>query len=239
LSLPKSIEVCPIVDALVEVRFLPAVPEEVVFGVLYESLAARFPKVENLPVLQVPPQIRNLNPQLRFQPTHRLKGERHYVSIGPRVVVAGIEIPYPGWDALRAQLLSTFEAIMAKHVIKQVQRLGFRYLNVFEGDVTKRLTLEFRLRDEVIEGDKTSFRTTMKREDANVTLRVSKDQNFKRPPNFKRTGTIIDIDVSRATSDVFTLQTLISFIDAAHTTEKTLFFDLLKPEFLTDLKPTF
>ena len=239
LSLPKSIETCPIVDALVEVRFLPAVPEEVVFGVLYESLSARFPKVENMPVLQVPPQIRNLNPQLRFQPTHRLKGTNYYVSIGPKVIIVGIELPYPGWTAMRAELLSTFEAIMAKQVVKQIQRLGFRYLNVFEGDVTRRLTLETRLGEKIIEGEKTLFRTTIKRGESNVTLKVSKDQNVKRGPNFSRSGTLIDIDVFRVTSEPFALPNLTSFIDGAHMTEKTLFFELLRADFLIELKPTF
>jgi uncharacterized protein (TIGR04255 family) len=239
LPLPNSIEKCPIVDALVEARFVSNLPDEAVFGVLYEPLSKEFAKVVNLPILQLPPQIRNLNPQLRFQPTHRLDANEYYVSIGPKVVIFGIKMPYPGWTAFRAKLISLFGAVVGKSVVNKLQRLGFRYVNMFEGDATPRLTLQTKLRDQVVEGKKTYFRTTLERDGSSVTLKVAKDQTAKRQPDFKRTGTLIDIDVFRSTSEPFEAANLTSFVDAAHGTAKALFFDLLQPDFLQELNPTY
>lgn len=222
-----------------EARFLTTVPEEAVFGVLYESLAQEFPKVENLPILQVPLQIRDLNPQLRFQPTHRLQSGDYYISIGPKLVGVGVKMPYPGWTSFRAKLISVFTTVIGKDVAKQLERLGFRYTNVFEGDVTHRLTLETTLGGHVVKGKKTRFSTTLERDNSEVTLQVSKDQSVKRPPNFKRDGTLIDIDVFRKTSEAFELPNLTMFIDSAHSTAKTLFFELLRPDFLNELQPTY
>jgi uncharacterized protein (TIGR04255 family) len=221
------------------VRFLPNFPDEAIFGLLYESLSPEFPKLENLPALQLPPQMRNLNPQFRFQPTHRLRSENYYVAVGSNVVTIGIQMPYPGWTAFRARLISVFEAVIHKAVAKQLQRLGFRYVNVFEGDVTSRLTLETRLAGHALEGKETTFRTTLERDNNNITLLIAKNQTVKRAPDFKRDGTLIDIDVFRGTSEGFELSNLTEFIDNGHTAAKTLFFELLRSDFLNELHPTY
>jgi len=239
LSLPNSIEPCPIVDALVEARFIPNLPDEAVFGALYEPLSKDFQKVENLPALQLPPQIRNLNPQLRFQPTYRLRGEKYYISIGAKVFAVGIHMPYPGWTAFRGKLISVFETLASKPVVKQLQRLGIRYVNAFEGDVTRRLTLETRLSGQPLEGAKTFFRTLLQRDGSKVLLQVSKDQTVKRPPDFKRIGTVVDIDVSQSATQALDLQSLTTFIDDAHQIAKKLFFELLQPDFLNELHPIY
>ncbi|MBV9672497.1 MAG: TIGR04255 family protein [Verrucomicrobia bacterium] len=44
-DLPVAIDPCPLIDALVEVRFDPAVQPEAVFGILLAKLRDRFPKV--------------------------------------------------------------------------------------------------------------------------------------------------------------------------------------------------
>jgi uncharacterized protein (TIGR04255 family) len=239
LPLPNSIQPCPIVDALVEVRFIPNLPDEAVFGVLYESLAGDFPRVEKLPALQLPPQLRNVNRELRFQATYRLRSDNYYISIGAKVFAVGIQLPYPGWTAFRAKLISVFQTLIGKDVVKHLQRLGLRYINVFEGDVSNRLTLETKLGEVPLEGSETFFRTVLQRGNNKALLQVLKDRTLKRPPDFKRQGTSIDIDVSCDTSAKLELPILTAFIDDAHLTAKTLFFELLRPEFLKELNPTY
>jgi uncharacterized protein (TIGR04255 family) len=239
LPLPKRIDPCPIVDALVEVRFTPNIPEDAILGVLYESLAGEFPKVENLPALQLPPQIRNLNPQLRFQSTYRLRSNDYVIAMGPRVFSVGILMPYPGWAAFRDKLERVFGTLIEKQVVKQLNRLGLRYVNVFEGDVTPRLTLEIKLAGNSINGYKTFFRTILDRNESKIVLQVAKDQAVKRSPDFKRQGTSIDIDVSQTATEPLEINRLKAFIDRAHSTEKELFFELLRPELLEELHPVY
>jgi len=227
------------VDALVEVRFTPNIPEEAIFGVLYEPLARDFPKVENLPALQLPPQIRNVNPQLRFQSTYRLRSKDYVIAIGPRVFSVGIVMPYPGWAAFRNKLEGVFGTLIEKGIVKQLQRLGLRYVNVFEGDVTPRLTLQTKLAGNRIDGYKTYFRTTLERNGSKLLLQIAKDQTVKRPPDFNRQGTSIDIDVSQTATEALDLGKLEAFIDQAHLTEKVLFFELLQPDLLKELHPAY
>ncbi len=238
MPLPISIDPCPIVDAFVEAQFFATRPDEAVFGVLYDRFAREFPKVENLPVSQVPPAMRNLNPQLRFLPTHRLQGTNYYTTIGPKVITTGIQMPYPGWTAFRAKLIDVFSIVLDTGIIKQLRRLGCRYINLFEGDVTQRLTLQARLGNQPLVGKKTLFRTILQRNDSDVTLRVAKDHTIKRGPHFKRQGTLIDIAVIRSTDRV-ELANITEFIDSAHSVEKNLFFELLPQDFVDELHPKY
>ncbi len=239
LPLPTSIQPCPVVEALLEIRFTANIPDEAVFGVLYPDLSGEFPKVESLPVLQLPPQIRDVNPELRFQATHRLRAEKYVVSLGPKVFGVAILNPYPGWTEFRRKLVSTTQVLIQKALIKQAHRFGLRYISVFDGDVTRRLTVETKLGNTRVEGRETFFRTLLERDSSEVLLQVAKDQTVKRPPDFSKNGTMIDIDVSRASSDRPTLHDIETFIDAAHLTAKTLFYELLNPDFLKELKPVY
>ena len=239
MPLPTSIKSCPIVEALFEIRFTANVPNEAVFGVLYPDLSAHFPTLDSLPVLQLPPQIREANPELRFQATHRLKGETYVVLLGPTVFSLSVADSYPGWAEFRRTLISTFQILLQKSLIKAAHRFGLRYLNMFDGDVTNRLTVEFKLQDTPIDGKKTFFRTILERGNNNVLLQVGKDQTVQRPPDFTKEGTLIDIDVSRDSSGIPNLHDLELVIDEAHVTAKTLFFDLLKPDFLKELHPIY
>ena len=50
MKLPVTISPCPIVEAVAEVRFETLVPEDAIFGLVYQTLKTDFPKVETLPV---------------------------------------------------------------------------------------------------------------------------------------------------------------------------------------------
>ena len=68
MSLPRNIERCPIIDALVEIRFETALNPNAVFGLIYGALMNDYPgKVENLPILQVPEAVRKNDPALKFK----------------------------------------------------------------------------------------------------------------------------------------------------------------------------
>ena len=53
----------------------------------------------------------------------------------------------------------------------------------------------------------------------------------------QKNGSIIDIDTFREYGDNYFLENIVSEIENAHKTEKTLFFSLLKPDFIESLNP--
>ena len=69
MAAPKKITPCPIIESVVEIRFDSAIPAEAIFGVVYNAFNDIFPnKPINLPILQIPEQIRNSDPNLQYKP---------------------------------------------------------------------------------------------------------------------------------------------------------------------------
>ena len=50
IKLPKKITPCPILEAVVELRFDPSVEEGVVTGLVFSQMKGKFPKLERLPL---------------------------------------------------------------------------------------------------------------------------------------------------------------------------------------------
>lgn len=51
MELPKKIDPCPIVDAIIEIRFSTNIHPSAVFGVIYNEFKDKYPTVEKLPIL--------------------------------------------------------------------------------------------------------------------------------------------------------------------------------------------
>ena len=100
MKLPKRIENSPIVDALIEIRFETNIFKSAVFGLIYQEIMTDYPgQVTQLPILQLPEQIREQDPNLQFKPEYRIENEKFIIQIGRDVLCISSKIPYIGWDA--------------------------------------------------------------------------------------------------------------------------------------------
>jgi uncharacterized protein (TIGR04255 family) len=235
MKLPKVIDPCPIVEAIIEIRFTANVPDNAVYGSLYGALSKGFPKAETLPILEFPEAIRAASPNLKFQPHYSLSSERYKLMLGPHVFSLAITKPYVGWDAFRSIFFSTLEHIKNSQIVTTLHRLGLRYINVFPGDVLDRLNLQITLISTPVHGPATYVKSTMKDGDVNLLMQIGNDASVVVQGKVL-TGTLADIDASQ---DDPPLPELDRLLDAAHLAEKTLFFSLLKDDFLRTLNPQY
>jgi uncharacterized protein (TIGR04255 family) len=237
MLLPKKIQVCPIKDAVLEIRFESSVPGDAVFGMLYNQLSTEFTEMIRLPILQIPEQIRNQQ-QMLHQPHYRLTKGGVHVSIGPGMLSIGVKGEYPGWAIYSEEIRSVIGTLRSVPVVKNCSRFGLRYINHFAGDVTDRLTLSVNLEGVPLKGQGSFFRTRLKEDDYSILLSVVKDAKIdSQPPS--GLGTVIDIDVFTELDKSATLEGVEKFMENAHETEKKLFFRLLNADFLTSLKPEY
>ena len=87
MQLPKVISPCPIIEAIVEVRFDASIPSDAIFGVVYNEFKNDFPKKpESLPITQLPEQIRNNEPNLLYKPHYRLSDSTFLLHVGQKVI---------------------------------------------------------------------------------------------------------------------------------------------------------
>ena len=238
--LPSRIEKCPLIDALIEFRFEAAIAKSAVFGVIYNLIRNDYSgNVINLPILQIPEQIREVDPNLKFKPLYRIEGDKFIIQIGYDVLSISSKMPYVGWPEFSQHSLSLINKIIQEGIIKRVSRLGHRYINFFRGDITNSLTMSFSMTEKYV-SENLLIRTDVRDGNFMNTLQFANNANYRPNPNTSEiVGSLIDIDTSREYSDNFFIENREQEINMAHECEKKLFFSLLKPTFLETLNPTF
>lgn len=240
INLPKQLGKCPLVDALIEIRFSSLLDKSAVFGYIYGLIKDLYPgRVVNLPISQIPAQVRDNDPNLQFKPLYRLDGKDTILQLGPDVICLSSKMPYIGWENLSSTAEDIIKKLYDSGAIQQVLRLGHRYINFFDSNIEDKLnmsvnfvngynSLSMQIRSEVCDGDFIN------------TLQYSNSAVYRPTPvSPEKKGSLIDIDTFRMYSDNYFLNNISEEINAAHTSEKSLFYSLLKESFIDELDPKY
>jgi uncharacterized protein (TIGR04255 family) len=239
--IPIKLNKCPIVESVLEFRFDSDVDREVVFPLLFSAISNDFQAPIALPILQIPENVKAMDPNLKDQPCYRLllKEDSNFsLQIGPRVIAFSFNQNYRGWDAFKDYSTTYFTKLRATNVIKKVTRLGFRVINFFDWDIYKHGTeVSISLLGKEIPYEETTLRT--KFIDGNYQSIVNIINNAQlNTPSGPKTGSVIDIDTSLINCENF-FQKAPEYMDSAHAIEKKLFFNLLKDDLIESLEPTY
>ncbi len=238
-QLPLSIQPCPIVDALVEIRFVAKVNPNAVFGLVYGALINDYPgNIQNLPIMQLPEAVRNSDPTLRYKPLYRLVNKDVIIQIGPDVLSVSSPLPYIGWGLLKSHVVKIINLINRAGIIDHVVRLGLRYINFFDIDMLSHVTMTF----DMTEGYKIQnlqIATSVKDSTFENTIQFSNSSILNINRSDEKRGSIIDIDTFKNYSGNLFLSNIEEEIEDAHKSEKTLFFSLLDPGFIETLNPQY
>ena len=174
MKIPKKIEVCPIVDSVVELRFESSIFPNAVFGLIFNSLKKEFPHVEKLPILQLPEQLRDQDPNFKYKAHYRISsGDGYAVQIGPDVIVIGSPIPYPGWTQYSKKINYVIDCVLNSGTVDKVTRLGLRFINFFEIDIFKEIDLAIAIKDQTHSPKNTLVRTEIEKQNFHNTVQIS------------------------------------------------------------------
>ena len=233
-NLPKSIENCPIVDSLIEIRFKSTINHNAIFGIIYNSLRHDFPKVDNLPILQIPEPIRMNDPNLKHKPLYRISNNDYVIQIGSDILAIGSFPKYVGWELFSKTIFEVLNKIESLGIIGEVDRLGLRYVNFFEDNIFSNIKLEVNLGGTSIINQKSVFRTEINNQNFNSILQISNDAMSE-----NRIGSVIDIDCSKTEGLQDFFKNKESIINEAHLVEKELFFKLISADYLKKFNQTY
>ena len=98
MDIPTKITPCPIVEAIAELRFVTNLPDDAVFGVIYNKFHDEFEGPEKLPVLQLPEAIRSQDPKLKYSPHYKFNKGDYIMQVGPKVFSLANVNDYVAWD---------------------------------------------------------------------------------------------------------------------------------------------
>lgn len=232
-QLPKTLGKCPIVDAVIEVRFETQLNPNVVFALIYGKVQEKFKgNVLALPISQMPPDLIQKDPALRFKPLYRVEGENCTLQIGAQMMAMSSKIPYIGWQSF-STLFYEITTSCFEHIGK-ITRLGLRYINFFEGDISNKININFNL-SEKYQPRKLNIQTEVEVDGIPSTVQYSPNAVWQ-----SKDGSVIDIDTFKLYQDeTLGLKDLLNDIESVHSCEKKVFISLLKDDLIQELEPQF
>lgn len=235
-KLPKKIQSCPIVEAILEVRLDSDLPGEAIFGLIYNEFKEDFPNLEKLPILQLPDVIRTQDPNLIFSPHYKLTQDPFIIQIGPKVFSIAVVGEYPGWDVFYPKIEECIERVTKLKIYNALTRIGLRYINIFDKtNIFDHSTLSLSVGSNPLGDSKTNLTTEIDDGDCTHTLRISNDIKANLKGDKPVEGSVLDIDTSikDVTQDIY------KSIAITHLSEKKLFYSLLQPQLIESLNPDY
>jgi uncharacterized protein (TIGR04255 family) len=245
-ALPLKLKKEPLIDAIFELRFDANAPASVILpGLLFEQLKGGT-KIEALPIAQLPKHVRDVDPNLRYQPLSRIDWDKFYINISDFSISVNCKFPYPGWSKLRIAILEIVNVLKKVQIITGVERYSLKYIDLVDVPVgnppisvtnlslsvaTCRVSLEqFQVKvDLLVDGFLNSLQIISS---AKVMLNNGTTKD----------GLVIDVDTIGDLQNISLDELLSGFsdrLDLIHDVNKKIFFDCLSSEGLELLEPIY
>ena len=237
--LPIEITPCPILEAVLEIRFVAREDWSVIPGFLYSHIREKYGNKKDLPMSELPPEIRRKEPNFTHMPLISWENDEFLVYLGPRVVSL-LTKPnnYPGWPVISKEMKWLIEKLKLAQFIEEGERLGLRYIDFFNFDIFDKLILKLFIGSNKVSGPEMSIEKVFRRGGLTGKLLLKNSVSVKMG-NDVQLGSVLDLDLWVGPSDFELFQNGMSNFEKAHQQNKEIFFGLLKPEFLSTLSPKY
>jgi len=238
MKIPQKITPCPIIEAVVEIRFKSKLPSDAIFGIIYNEFKNDYKTLQKLPILQLPEEVRSKDPNLKYQPYYKLITDNFILQIGPHILSLVNIGSYVGWQKFFEKIIETFSRINKLAIISKINRLGIRYINFFELNIFEKINLKFYLSDNTFSAQQITFKSTINTGKFLSNLQIL-NNGIITVNNLQKTGSVIDIDTYTQNENKDIFSTLTNLLNEGHLEEKKLFFTLLTDSFLKNLNPEY
>lgn len=232
----KRISPCPILEATIQINCTFKVDPDVLVGVVYSILGGNEPEnrhilsVEQLPILNLPIEIRRKDPNLRDKPWFKINYNDYFILIGIYGVSIGLNPPYNGWQSFKDFSVMVFQKLQ-KNVIRDISAITLRYLDFFEKiNIFEHINCSLIINEQPITVVPTVIRTELPYENFVNALQITNGVHVKNQ------ALELDNDGSLIEMSLFTKKVSIedfeNIIEEAHSLQKDSFFKLLTKDFL-------
>lgn len=243
-SVPKRLRKEPLLEALWEIRFSSDTESvaDLLPGLIYKAMGASYPKIERLPVANLPPSVLKQNETLRYVPTIRLEGNPYSIQIGEHVVSLSCRRPYTGWGEFESKILDLAEMLKATNLLTRLERFSLKYIDVIqltEIPSLKPLQVGVKLGIQELTNNPVHLRTELRENGFLHIVQIASPAQVVLLTGERFEGLLIDIDTiyQRETSE-FWLE-FRDQLNRAHILSKSLFFRLLTEETINQLEPEY
>jgi uncharacterized protein (TIGR04255 family) len=243
-KLPLKLKRDLITEAVFEIRFGSSYPSGAIFGIVYQIISKHYENIQNipLPILQIPEAVRSADPNLKYQPHNKLQVDSCGFNVGSNVINFFVQKPYIGWSKWKPLIENIITELLNINLFKTVERTGLRYIDFIEKNLFSIANMSIEITGKKLTNEQTSFRTEFADDNYTKIVQMHNNVNVILENNQLVTGSLIDIDVVRNLNsegiEIFS-QKWRDILEESHQKSKSMFFNLLKKDFLNELEPVY
>lgn len=244
MKIPKKITPDYLKDTIVQVVFNPGVPPELVLGEFKTQMSEVFSFVtsKRIPFPVPGIQVTGLPSLIQNNYYFTDKANEVKVEITENALIFNSLQKYIGWATYLPLIDKTISTLLKTGTINSINRIGLRFISEYpEIRIFDNLAIGLNIDFPNKSFESTQIRSEYKDEQFRVILNIANDitrpiKEIGKPDKFS----IIDIDVlSFFDTPVNDYEFVLNIIDKSHFKQKTIFFSLLKEEFLNSLHPEY
>lgn len=211
-----------ILEAIIEIRFSSTIPGSALVGLIFDKIKHKYDGPIDLPILQIPENIRKTDLSLKFKPYYQFKNEDYSIEIGPDVLIMrnqpfenGRE--YAGWKKILPEFEKLLDIINSLKIISNCERIGIRYINFFKINIFDQINFKIDTCD--IKPNKQFLKFQYSEEGFDNQTTLSNNANVSIADKIYN-GSVIDMDTYL--EDEINPETILSSVDKGHTLTRGL-----------------
>lgn len=244
--LPTKLHNEPLIDAIFEIRFSSKMPASVVLpGIFFEKLVGE-KTIESFPLAQIPKQMRDADPNLKFAALSRITWSDFFVNVGDFSVSVSCKYPYPGWKKFRPAIIQAMAIVSASNIADKIDRYSLKYVDLFDGlndeQRVSKFNLEVSLAGHKLNQEPYQIRLEIPKDGLLHAVQLVSSAKALLHNGTSRDGLVVDVDTIAKLDGVSMATLLKGFpkkLDTIHAMNKEMFFNCLTREALSSLEPTY
>jgi len=228
-------QISPIIDSIVEVRYDSTLPIQALVGILFQEFGSHFERIDDLPILQLPIEVRMNDPELKKQPQYRLVGQEFVVSVGEGLIAISAAIDratryYQGWEIFGGFAFKILDFLSKNGSVTTYSKIDVRYINYFEKEgITEKVNLDIKVAGKSVSQNLTVF---FEDQAGDYLTKVQMASKANVQGLFVAlAGTVVDIGATyeKPESNIGKVK---EHINKLHDTVEIKFFEIVKTEFI-------
>ena len=146
----------PILESVAEIRFDANFPDDIVVALIFKSLStsdefkdyAQIPQ----PVMQMPAEIRKVDPNLKFQPYYVLSKNNFSIGIGAHILQFFYRQPYISFRSFEEFIKSGLDLI-DDSILREINQINLRYVNKIDDSLAEATDFKLQCASGLVKND--------------------------------------------------------------------------------------
>ena len=242
VKIPLKLGNSPINQAIISICYESNFPDTALFGLLIDVFSENGCRAEEMPLLQIPKQIRENDKNLKYQELYRcikdVNNNTHYVfGIGSNIIRFIVSGKYESWNSWRNFFEPIIRKIKEKGIIKSVSNISLRYCDVFDKDYISDFNFEVKLFKQLLTEQNLSLNTSFDFKGIKINLKIGNTVFVNGVE--KENSSLIDIDCVKTENlnDEEFFKNYQNILEDSHLANKQVFFSLVNEDLLKLLEP--